>query len=74
MECVICKNGTTKAGKETLSFERDGHLVVVRDIPGKICENCGHFYIDADAAVTLQKQAKKAIEDGAEVEILKYAS
>ena len=73
MECVICKNGTTKKGYDTLSFEKEGHLIVIREVPGEVCENCGHFYIDSAAAIELQKKAKKAVAEGAEVEILKYA-
>ena len=73
MECVICKNGTTAKGFETLTFEKGGHLIIIRDVPGKVCDNCGHFYVDAVAAIELQKKAKKAAADGAELEILKYA-
>ncbi len=73
MDCVICKNGTTHEGIDTLTFEIKGHLVIIRDVPGEVCENCGHFYIDSVAAIEVQKKTKKAIADGAEVEILKYA-
>ncbi len=73
MECVICRNGTTSAGFDTLSFEKNGHLVVIRNVPGEVCDNCGHFYIDSVAALALQKKAKKAISDGADLEILQYS-
>jgi len=73
MECLICKNGTTKEGFDTVSFEKEGHLIVIRQVPGEVCENCGHFYIDSAVAVELQKKTKKAIADGAELEIFKYA-
>lgn len=73
MDCVICKNGKTKEGHDTLTFEIDGQLIIIRDVPGEVCENCGHFYIDADAAIEVQRKTSKAIEDGAELEILKYA-
>jgi YgiT-type zinc finger domain-containing protein len=73
MECIICKNGQTKEGHDTLTIEMDGHLVIVKDVPGQVCENCGHFYIDAVAAIEVQKKAKRAVAEGAELEILKYA-
>jgi len=73
MDCIICKNGITREGVDTLTFEMNGHLIIIRDVPGEVCENCGHFYIDAAAAIEVQKKAKKALADGAEVEILKYA-
>jgi len=73
MECIICKNGTTMPGSDTLTIEMEGHLVIIRDVPGEVCENCGHFYIDSNAAIEVQKKIKKAVADGAELEILKYA-
>lgn len=73
MDCVICKNGATKPGHDTLTFEIHDQLIIIRDVPGDVCENCGHFYIDSDAAIEVQKKTKKAIAEGAELEILKYA-
>ncbi len=73
MDCIICKNGTTLAGIDTLTFEMKGHLIIIRDVPGEVCENCGHFYIDSEAAIEVQKKTKRAVAEGAEVEILKYA-
>ena len=73
MDCIICKNGTTQPGNDTLTFEMDGHLIIIRDVPGEVCENCGHFYISSEAAIAVQKKTRKAVADGAEVEILKYA-
>lgn len=73
MDCIICKNGTTREGNDTLTFEMEGHLIIIRDVPGEVCENCGHFYIDADAAIEVQRKTKRALAEGAELEILKYA-
>ena len=73
MECVICKNGTTHPGIDTLTLEMDGQLIIIREVPGEVCSNCGHFYVDSNAAMEVQKKAKKALADGAELEILKYA-
>ena len=73
MECLICKNGNTEKGFDTLSFEKNGHLIIVKNVPGEVSNNCGHFYIDEIAAIELQKKANRAIEDGAELEIMQYA-
>ena len=73
MDCIMCKNGNTRAGIDTLTFEMKGHLIIIRDVPGEVCENCGHFYIDSEAAIEVQKKTKRAVAEGAEVEILKYA-
>ena len=73
MDCIICKNGTLQEGKDTVTFEKNGHLIIIRDVPGEVCDNCGHFYVDSDAAIEIQKKVKKAVADGAELEILRYA-
>ncbi len=61
MECLICKNGTTNKGFDTISFEKNGHLIIVRNVPGEVCNNCGYFYIDDTVAIELQKKQKKRL-------------
>ena len=73
MDCIICKNGTLQPGKDTVTFEKQGHLIIIREVPGEVCDNCGHFYVSSEAAIEIQKKVKKAVADGAELEILKYA-
>ena len=73
MDCIICKNGKTSTGTDTLTFEMNGHLVIIREVPGDVCGNCGHFYISSDAAIEVQHKVAKAVKDGAELKILKYA-
>ena len=73
MDCIICKNGTPLEGKDTVTFEKEGHLIIIREVPGEVCDNCGHFYVASEAAIEIQKKVKRAFADGAEVEILKYA-
>jgi YgiT-type zinc finger domain-containing protein len=73
IECIICKNGILEEGKDTVTFEKEGHLIIIREVPGEVCDNCGHFYVGSEAAIEIQKKVKKTVADGAELEILKYA-
>ena len=73
MECVICKAGSTIAGTETVSLEKNGQLVIIRSVPGEVCENCGHFHVSAYAALSIEAKVRKALEDGAELEIMQFA-
>ena len=41
MKCVICKHGETKDGTTTIILEREGSTIVFKDVPAKICDNCG---------------------------------
>ena len=46
MKCVICKHGETKEGTTTVTFDRDGMTLVVKDVPAQVCTNCGEDYVD----------------------------
>ncbi len=71
MECVICKNGTTRKGKVTITLERKGTVVIIKEVSAKVCNNCGEYYLDADITKQVLKLAEDAYKKGTEVEILK---
>ncbi|RCJ39856.1 hypothetical protein A6769_04620 [Nostoc punctiforme NIES-2108] len=74
MKCVICKHGGTKPGLVTVTLERDECIIVLKKVPAEICDNCGEYYLsDAVTEQVLQK-AESAINNGAELEIIKYAA
>lgn len=70
MECVICKNGTTKQGLVTCTLERGGVIVVFKNVPAMVCENCGDFYLTSETTKTLLDKASKTLEKGVEFEII----
>ncbi|MGH7938508.1 MAG: type II toxin-antitoxin system MqsA family antitoxin, partial [Bryobacteraceae bacterium] len=41
MKCTICKKGETAPGTATVTLERGGLTLVVKDVPAQICDNCG---------------------------------
>jgi len=45
MKCVICKTGTTESGKTNTMFERDGNIIIVKDIPADIRTQCGEAFL-----------------------------
>ncbi len=74
MTCVLCKNGVTRPGKVTVTLERGKTVVVVRDVPADVCENCGEYYLDSSVAGEVYQRAEGAVARNAEVEILRYAA
>ena len=74
MTCVLCKNGTTRRGTVTVTLERGKMVVVVRDVPADVCENCGEYYLDSSVAQEVYQRAEAAVARNAEVEILHYAA
>ncbi|MBR8826654.1 MAG: type II toxin-antitoxin system MqsA family antitoxin [Gomphosphaeria aponina SAG 52.96 = DSM 107014] len=82
MNCVICKNGNTQPGLVTVTLERENCIVILKEVPAEVCENCGEYYLSdgrrppRSGRVTEQvlKRAETAINNGAEVEIIRYAA
>jgi len=72
--CVLCKNGETRPGRVTVTLERGKTVVVVRDVPADVCENCGEYYLDSSVAQEVYQRAEAAVARNAEVEILHYAA
>ena len=74
MRCIACKNGTTKPGRTSYVVDRNGRVVVIRDVPAEICEQCGEVYFDERTAQSLYDQAERIFAHGSEIEITKFAA
>lgn len=70
MNCVICKNGKTKPGLVTFTLERGKVIVVFKNVPAMVCENCGDFYLTTETTKLLIEKAARTIEKGVEFEII----
>jgi len=74
MKCVICKQGETHPGEVTVTLQRDKTTVIIKAVPGDICENCGEYYLSDEITEHVMEMAEEAAIRGAEVEILKLAA
>ncbi|MBA2411020.1 MAG: type II toxin-antitoxin system MqsA family antitoxin [Gammaproteobacteria bacterium] len=74
MKCVICKTGETKPGTATVTLQRRETIVLIKDVPADVCENCGEYYLDEAVARKLYAQAEEAVKRHTELEILRYAA
>jgi YgiT-type zinc finger domain-containing protein len=72
MECVICKNGTTKQGLVTFSMERNNVIIVFKNVPAMVCPSCGDFYLSEETTKLLLEKATRTIEKGVEFEIINF--
>jgi YgiT-type zinc finger domain-containing protein len=70
MECVICKNGTTKKGHVTFTLERNNVIIVFKNVPAMVCQNCGDFYLTSETTKMLFDKASETLEKGVEFEII----
>ncbi|MEW6348977.1 MAG: type II toxin-antitoxin system MqsA family antitoxin [Thermodesulfobacteriota bacterium] len=74
MKCVICKHGVAQPGKTTVTFQRGDTIVIIKEVPAEICDNCGEYYLDEDTTDRVLLMAEEAAKKRAEVEILRFAA
>lgn len=74
MICPLCKHGETAPGTTTVLLERSGLVVVVKEVPAQVCENCGEAYTDEGTSTRVFELARAAEERGAELEVLRFAA
>jgi YgiT-type zinc finger domain-containing protein len=51
----------TYAGTANVTLERDNCIIVLKDIPADICENCGEYYLSQIATAAVLQRAERAI-------------
>ncbi len=72
MYCVICKNGNTRQDTATVTLERDGTTLVIKDVPAQVCQNCGEEYVDEKTTGALLRIAEEAALAGVQVDVRSY--
>jgi YgiT-type zinc finger domain-containing protein len=74
MKCGICGHGRTHPGTTTITLEKGGATLVIKNVPAEICDNCGERYMSEQVTGQLLRQAKQAAEDGIELEVRSFAA
>lgn len=74
MKCVICKQAETSPGKTTVTLERGSTVLVIREVPADLCENCGESYVSEQVAGHLLAEIDEAVRAGIDVEVRRYAA
>jgi YgiT-type zinc finger domain-containing protein len=72
MKCVICQYGETQEGRVSVTLEREGTTLVMKNVPGHVCRNCGEEYADEKATTQLLKTVEEVAGDGVELDIREY--
>jgi YgiT-type zinc finger domain-containing protein len=74
MVCVLCKTGQPQPGTVTVTLERNRTVIVFKEVPADICQNCGEYYLSEAVTRRIYQQAEEAVQRNAEVEVLRYAA
>ena len=72
MKCFICKKGETEPGKVTVTLERGGTTLIIRNVPAEVCLNCGEEYVDEATTSKILRDAEKTAQAGTLVDIREY--
>jgi YgiT-type zinc finger domain-containing protein len=72
MTCVICKQGKTQRGKTTVMLERQGMTLVFKEVPARVCANCGEAYVEDSLSAGLLKAAEDAARAGVQVDVREF--
>ncbi len=71
MKCYLC-GGTTEFETATVPFTVGTNVVVVKDVPAKVCTQCGEVTLNSEAAAVIDRLLKQAQQVGLEVSVVSY--
>jgi len=74
MKCLICKQGETRPQRATVPLQRNGTTIIFKGVPADVCDNCGEYYLSEEITGRLLERAEQAVENGAEIEIVRFAA
>ncbi len=74
MDCSICRQGATQPGTTTVTLERGDMVIVIKDVPAEVCENCGEYFLSEATTEEVMRRGELAAESGVELQVLRYAA
>jgi YgiT-type zinc finger domain-containing protein len=74
MKCAICGHGRTHPGTTTVTLEKSGTTLVIKNVPAEICDNCGERYVSETVTGKLLSEARQAVEAGIELSVRSFAA
>ena len=74
MKCTICKHGETAPGLVNVTLERGNTVIVVKQVPADICQDCGEYYLDEPTTERIMAMGEDAVRRRTEMEIVRYAA
>jgi len=73
MTCFMCK-GTVRDGFSTFTTDMGGHVVVIKNVPSVICDQCGETSYNGEVAQRLEQIVKDITGTvSAEIAVVSYS-
>ena len=70
MKCSLCRTGDCLPGHVTTTLTREGAVFIIKNVPAMVCDQCGHYYLSAEATREVLKKGNAAFENGSELEVI----
>ena len=70
--CPICE-GQKRPGRTTFTADLGENLVVIRNVPAKICEQCGEEWLADEVVQQLEQIVARARQEHRQFEVLSLA-
>jgi YgiT-type zinc finger domain-containing protein len=61
MKCLVCKHNRFKKGTTMLPIERGKAILLITEIPARVCTNCGEPYLNEETAQNVQDMANERL-------------
>ena len=73
MSCFMCK-GTLHEGFSTFTTDMGSSIVVVKNVPSDVCEQCGEVSYNSEVAKSLEQIVQNIIGSArAEIAVVNYS-
>lgn len=72
--CSICREGTLKPGKVTVTLERDGAILLFKLVPANVCNNCESHFLTSETTREVLKKAESSFQNGTELEVIRHSA
>ena len=74
MNCVICKTGNYKPGTVTVKLERNGAIVLIKEVPADVCDTCSNYLLDQKTTRKVLEIANQRFDSGSELDVIRLAA
>ena len=61
--CYFCQKGVLEGKKVTVDFRWGDKLIVIEEVPAKVCNECGERYYSAEVSRKMEMIAKEGKTD-----------
>lgn len=73
MSCIVCRFGTVEENQRTtMTFDREGKLFIIKNVPASVCDSCGEAYFDQNTSHQVLAMARHSFSEGLELSVITW--